>query len=202
MWCFSFQLFPFQLFSKHLSSFHSKARTEHNSGFMYYLPHLLNSFSYFHHFLFFCYLISELYFWLLTYDRIPLVSFVLIFQELAPTPGWLLNLPTVLIRLLLLWWNIMIKSTWWGKGLLGLSFYNLCSLLKEVSTRNQTVEKPISQNWHKGHRGVLPSAWLIMACLALLELRTTCIGMTPLTMGWALPYQWLIEKMVYRLVYS
>jgi hypothetical protein len=45
---------------------------------------------------------------------------------------------------------------------------------------------------------------LPMACSTcfLIEPRTTCPGMSPPTMGWALLHQSLIKKMFYKLAYS
>lgn len=54
-----------------------------------------------------------------------------------------------------------------------------------------------------GRGGLLLIDLLLMAFSAcfLLELRTTCPGVEPPTVSWALPYQLLIEKMLHRLAY-
>jgi hypothetical protein len=69
------------------------------------------------------------------------------------------------------------------------------------SLREQELE---GRRWCRGHGGILLNGLFLMACSAcfLIEPRTTCPGMAPPTMGWALPHQSLIKKMPYRLAHS
>ena len=84
------------------------------------------------------------------------------------------------------------KALWGGKGLFGLNFQIVHLRKKEVRTETQVVPEHGGRSWCRGHGEVLPTDLLPLACL---EPRTSSLGMAPPTMGWALPYWSLIEKM-------
>ena len=82
-----------------------------------------------------------------------------------------------------------------GEERVYLAYTNSCnSSLKEVRTGTQTGQESADGS----HGGVLLIGFLSMACSAcfLTEPRTTSPGMAPQTIGWALPTQSLIKKMI------
>ena len=68
---------------------------------------------------------------------------------------------------------------------------------RKSRTGTQTGQEPRGRSWCRSREGVLLTGLLLMACSAcfLTEPRTTCPGMTPPTMDWALLHQSLIQKM-------
>ena len=74
--------------------------------------------------------------------------------------------------------------------------------LREARTGTQAGL--LSGGWSTGHGRMLLTGLFPMACSAcwLIEPRKTNPGMTPPTMGWALPYKSLIKKTPYRPAYS
>jgi hypothetical protein len=96
------------------------------------------------------------------------------------------------------------KASWRRKDLFWLTFQHWCPSLKEVRTGSQTAQEPGDRVSLRGHRRVLLTGLLSMACSAwyIIESWTTSPGMEPLTMGWAFPHQPLIKKMPDSLAYS
>ena len=82
-------------------------------------------------------------------------------------------------------------------GRKGFTLLNSCSSLKEIRTGTHTGQEAGGRSWCRGHGGVLLTGLLPVACSTcfLIEPRTTRAGMTPPTMGWALPHWSVIEKM-------
>jgi len=81
------------------------------------------------------------------------------------------------------------KASWGGKDLFVLGFHTPCSSSMEVRTGTQAGKKPGGRNRCGGHGGMLLTGLLPMVCSAcfLIESRTSSPGITPPTMGWALP---------------
>ena len=96
------------------------------------------------------------------------------------------------------------QSSLGREGFVWLMLPHHSSSLKEVRTGTQAGQEPKGRSWCRGHGGALLTGFLIMACSAcfLMESRTTSPGMTPLTLGLALPHQSLIKEMPYRSAYS
>jgi hypothetical protein len=90
------------------------------------------------------------------------------------------------------------------EGFVWLMLPHHCSLLKEVRTETQTGQDTGSRSCCIGHRRVLLTGLLFMACLAcfLIAARTIRPGVAPPTMEWTLPHQSPIKEMPHRLACS
>jgi hypothetical protein len=83
------------------------------------------------------------------------------------------------------------------KGLLELHFHST------VHHWRKSGRDPGGRSWCRGHGGMLLTGLLIMACSPcfLIEPRANSPGMALPTMGWALPNQLLIKKLLYSQIF-
>lgn len=90
------------------------------------------------------------------------------------------------------------KATWRVKDLFPSTDNPIPSGRK---VRADSRQKPGGRNWSKDHGVMLLIGLLLVACSVglFMQSRTTCLGLAPPTVTWALPHQSLVRKMSRRL---
>jgi hypothetical protein len=101
-----------------------------------------------------------------------------------------------ILELLLLCWNTMTKNNLRKSYSVILPGHS--SSLREVRAGTQARQGPRDRSSNRGHRVILLTGLFFIACLVcfLIEPRTTSLGVAPPTVGWTLPHQSLIKKVL------
>lgn len=100
----------------------------------------------------------------------PKSIWTILLQAPIPPQPWLLHLNTSLLRLLsklgslLLQWNSMTKSKFERKGFICLALSHYSPSLTEIRTATKAGQEAGGRSWYRGHRGMLLSGLIIMAC--------------------------------------